>query len=414
MAARTIVGSSTVLSNKGGYEYEFLSPPPKSLECPVCLLTLRDPHVISCCGNEFCQVCIERVKRDGKPCPLCNEQMFSTMLHKKLVREVNALMVRCPQKELGCEWEGELGQVQGHLYPEYGVVDGCDYVTVACSYNCGMQLKRQELRVHEMELCPKRPIEMQVASLLKKFEAIDAENKLLRQELGVLKEAHEKEIKEIKSTYEGEINQLKRKLVEIKAENDGVCDKLKENQEAVKSEVEENSKRLKGLEEKCDALQNNKAPLSLPPYYFTVINTDRYLEGNMDFVSAPFYSHPRGYKMDVSVEFNVVERSKRGGYLDLYVSILRGEFDDQLKWPFDGEVTVQAYNRTLERWDKEEKLRLNKEECDLDIVGRQVDILSSAGWGCLKWLSFRDLKARYVKDTNTFRLRVVSVKVNSI
>ena len=30
---------------------------------------------------------------------------------------------------------------------------------------------------------------------------------------------------------------------------------------------------------------------------------------------------------------------------------------------------------TLERWDKEEKIQLNKEECDLDIVGRQIDIL---------------------------------------
>ena len=105
---------------KGGYDYEFVSPPPKSLECSVCLLTLRDPHVISCCGNEFCQACIERVKRDGKPCPLCNEQNFTTLLHKKLVREVNALVIHCPQKELGCEWEGELGQVQRHLNPGAG------------------------------------------------------------------------------------------------------------------------------------------------------------------------------------------------------------------------------------------------------------------------------------------------------
>ena len=48
---------------KGGYDYEFESPPSKSLEYPVCLMTLRDPHVISCCGNEFCQVCIERVQK---------------------------------------------------------------------------------------------------------------------------------------------------------------------------------------------------------------------------------------------------------------------------------------------------------------------------------------------------------------
>ena len=131
-------------SHKGGYDYEFVSPPPKSLECSVCLQTLRDPHVISCCGNEFCQVCIERVKRDGKPCPLCNEQNFTTMLHKKLVREVNALAIRCPQKELGCEWEGELGQLQRHLNPGAGVssTQGCEFLTVECVYHCGAQLQR--------------------------------------------------------------------------------------------------------------------------------------------------------------------------------------------------------------------------------------------------------------------------------
>ena len=415
MAARAVTGSSVVPSNKGGYDYEFVSPPPKSLECPVCLLTLRDPHVISCCGNEFCQICIECVKRDDKPCPLCNEQNFSTMLHKKLVREVNALVVRCPQKELGCDWEGELGQLLGHLHPpEIHGVNGCGYLIVACSYNCGMQLQRQKIREHEVEVCPKRPIEMQVASLLKKFEAIDAENKLLRQELDVVKEAHEKEMKEMKSTYEGEINQLKRKLDEIKAENDGACYKLEERQEAMKFEVEENSEVLKGLEEKCNALQNNKAPLSLPPYYFSVLNADRYLERNLDFVSAPFYSHPGGYKMDISVQSNAAAFGSRVVYLDLYVSILCGEFDSQLNWPFDGEVTVQVYNRTQEKWSKDTKILLNKEECGLDVVGRQIDLLSYSGWGCLKWLSSPDLKAHFVKNTNTLRLKVVSVKVNSI
>ena len=130
-----------------GHDYEFVSPPPKSLECSVCMLTLRDPHIVSCCGYEFCQVCIERVQRDGKPCPLCNEQNFSAMLQKKIVREVNALVIRCPQKELGCEWEGELGQLQQHLNPGAGVssnsAEGCEFLTIECAYHCGAHLQRR-------------------------------------------------------------------------------------------------------------------------------------------------------------------------------------------------------------------------------------------------------------------------------
>ena len=31
-------------------------PCDKSLECPVCMSVLRDPHLLSCCGSHVCQV----------------------------------------------------------------------------------------------------------------------------------------------------------------------------------------------------------------------------------------------------------------------------------------------------------------------------------------------------------------------
>ena len=76
------------------------------------------------------------------------------MLHKKLVREVNALVVRCPQKEQGCDWEGELGQLHGHPYPKSRGVNGCGYVIVPCTYECGIQLQQQKIHEHEVEVCP--------------------------------------------------------------------------------------------------------------------------------------------------------------------------------------------------------------------------------------------------------------------
>ena len=63
----------------GIYECEFVEHPPKHLqsECPICLQILREPHLISCCGHSYCEACIERVGKDGKPCPLCNEPGFT-------------------------------------------------------------------------------------------------------------------------------------------------------------------------------------------------------------------------------------------------------------------------------------------------------------------------------------------------
>ena len=40
-----------------GYDDDiFISTPPESLKCPVCLLILREPHQLTCCGVLICQV----------------------------------------------------------------------------------------------------------------------------------------------------------------------------------------------------------------------------------------------------------------------------------------------------------------------------------------------------------------------
>ena len=60
---------------------------------------------------------------------------------------------------------------------------GCGYVMVEFRFQCGAHLQRRMVGEHEMESCLKRPIELQVASLMRKFEVITAENKMLKQEL---------------------------------------------------------------------------------------------------------------------------------------------------------------------------------------------------------------------------------------
>jgi hypothetical protein len=62
-------------------------------------------------------------------------------------------------------------------------------------YKCGSELQRGLLAKHERDVCPKRPIEMQVASLTHALESILVSNQLLRKELD--EQSHQSEIKQL-------------------------------------------------------------------------------------------------------------------------------------------------------------------------------------------------------------------------
>ena len=77
----------------GGHDLDFVQEPDEQYVCPVCLLVLRDPHLTGCCGHHYCQSCVQRLKRDKTPCPLCKDADFYTFLDKFVLRKINELKV---------------------------------------------------------------------------------------------------------------------------------------------------------------------------------------------------------------------------------------------------------------------------------------------------------------------------------
>ena len=76
--------------------------------------------------------------------------------YKFFKRLVNQLKVRCSKKALGCNWVGELGNLEKQL--SEGSVDGeCQFVAVACPLSCGNHIQRGRLKEHKSEDCPQRP-----------------------------------------------------------------------------------------------------------------------------------------------------------------------------------------------------------------------------------------------------------------
>ena len=100
----------------GGYNYKLAEPVTNAFqtECPVCRLLLRDPYQAVCCGTSFCHSCSQQVKADNNVCPWCRED-FKVTPNKGLNRSIKQLKIFCIHRKDGCEWTGELAELENHL-----------------------------------------------------------------------------------------------------------------------------------------------------------------------------------------------------------------------------------------------------------------------------------------------------------
>ncbi len=95
-------------------DYDFVDQPDQDYFCPVSLELLTQPHQTTCCGNHISHQAADRLIKEGRHCPLCKESNFSTHVDKFFTRKVCELKIRCPCKKSGCEWTGELGDLNQH------------------------------------------------------------------------------------------------------------------------------------------------------------------------------------------------------------------------------------------------------------------------------------------------------------
>ncbi len=147
--------------NAGGFNCEFVKPPERDnlqLECSVCLQIIREPHQVTCCGKKYCYTCIEYIKTSGRPCPNCSTRDIVSFSDVGLQQKLYVLKVRCSHQKDGCEWTGELGQLDEHLNTDPLTekhLEGCPFVEINCVYMCGDKWQRQYVQSHTNE-CPKR------------------------------------------------------------------------------------------------------------------------------------------------------------------------------------------------------------------------------------------------------------------
>ena len=142
------------------HDYDFVEMPSSEFFCPVTSNLLTEPYQTLCCGNHLLQEAVTKLQQYGEPvCPLC-KQTLRTMPDMFFKRKVYELRVHCPNKSLGCEWVGELGNLHRHLSQD-SIEGGCQFETVDCPHSCSDKYQRRQLEEHMANNCSNRPFTCQ-------------------------------------------------------------------------------------------------------------------------------------------------------------------------------------------------------------------------------------------------------------
>ena len=444
---------------KGGYECLFVEDAPKHLQtdCSVCLCLLRDPQLIDCeCGACFCRSCIDPIKAEGKPCPLCNGPFTASMPDRRLQRTLNGLKVYCTYKAAGCTWMDVLGNLYNHLNlesdHESNKLSGCPFAPIECSF-CEEVLERRFMKEHELDECPQRPF---VCVHCKKFKSTFQDvtdkhvpvcpEKLIAcpNECG-LTEVHRNCVEDhllngcplatIDCTYHSvgckvqllrkdlpkhvadnlalhmslqqeamskEMDQLKTRLAEQEAKNSEVVAKLEQSNALISM--------LEGLVERLKLEQTSfHGHLKIAPVNLFLAEFAAKRKNNHVWKSFPFYTHPRGYKMCLEIYANG-NGDGLGTHVSVFMYLMRGEFDFCLKWPFRGGVFIRLLNQNDTKRYFPAEIRFS-EAVIAQGGGRQVtdaNKASSSAFGLHQFISHAELAPNYLKN-DTLYFEVLSI-----
>ena len=155
-----------------GYEYSFVDQPHDRYMCVICHLPSKDPQMTGeCCrGQIFCKPCLDNYTSasggsQANTCPVCRKEGLVTYPNFQLDREIRSLHVYCINKERGCEWQGEVNNINKHL--NFGNSSGdCQFLDVECTYSCGKIIERRYLTAHTGNECPRRQVTCQYCHIV--------------------------------------------------------------------------------------------------------------------------------------------------------------------------------------------------------------------------------------------------------
>ena len=442
----------------GGYEYKFVNPVPDRCICNICHLPSRDAYMTGqCCeGQTICKSCLDQwqITAGNMKCPVCREETGGFSQNFPIKREIKSLHIYCTNKKKGCEWEGELNDINNHLSNS----DGCQFEEVKCSNECGKMMQRQYLTSHVETECPRRKVKCQYCHDTGEHQFIEGQHKECPKlplpcpnkcEVGSV--PHE----------EMEGHRKKCPLEMIRCEYYSVgCevrmarkDQEEHDNENVKEHLMMTKQRLSKLDDIQNELTDTRTQLAIAfnqitnltemmklsdsptnvaghiavakwsitlDVMATMLQSDHQScpltikmseyngkkKGKVKWCSDPFYTVNKGYKMGLHI-YAAGNSDGKGTHLSVYLCLMKGPHDNELTWPLRGKFEIKLLNQISDSEHHLVTVTFGDDTPDI-AAGRVTEgNQSKKGWGWAQYISNEDLnkitpRCQYLKDDYLF------------
>ena len=422
--------------------------------CPLCNIqfttcipdkrlqrTLNELHVYCCHKEAGCEWVGElggltqhlNIKPQGKADRMTGCQLAKIMcafcsndIERKDLKEHEEEI--CTKRPYNCEYcedyKSIFEDVTTNHWPE------CRSRPVPCPNECGASPKLELLDDH-VEKCPLQVIDCPFEyagckeSLLRK-DMPDHITQSLALHMSLQATNHQRELKKLTSRISELEATLKLRELEVKNLLQGVVNqqcKPQVGEEIKQAQQQELINHPTGMEIRENRSDTEKEILKhlksivhnflaeLVPFSFSMPDFEQKKSTDSSWYSTSFYTHPRGYKMCLRVEANGWKDGKNS-HVSVYLYMMRGEYDESLKWPFRGDITLQLLNqlaggvhhtRVIDVTDKSDD-----DFCKRVVLGER----SSGGWGFHEFISHSCLVPRYLKD-DCLKFCIKEVKLNN-
>ncbi|CAF2384047.1 unnamed protein product [Rotaria sp. Silwood2] len=343
-----------------------------SLFCELCKLLLLEPIQLLCCGTRLCRWCSNKGLPDSEPftCLFCNIKQAKKQAHvdRGAERELKMIKVEC----YSCSWNGlyndykHLGQQHAYLqcsdchedffsvnlYEEHRQ-EICTYRSIPCGLpGCIEHIKWSEIAIHYLsDKHQKILLKIITQHIVSKNHLANNPNCStttfdvacnMEQEFTTVNEKINIFLTEV-DTYLNNSTQLKSEHDQIKVTYDSLIPQrntvrkiLKDDNEKINQHIQDQNEMEKKIDD-IKHLQPFTKNLSLDSdstITFSFIKHSHEMNVPFSMYSSKFKTSQFGYNFMLRVCSTIISENENQEYLSIYITLLRGEFDPILLYPF--------------------------------------------------------------------------------